>query len=308
MRRLLSVLIFCCAVTFSALAQFSENDNIVGGPPGAGATSNINPESDVVSDTTTGFSVSAMVKGLLRKQELKTTYTLVSNAVLPGVMQIYNKDYWKLPIIYGGIGTGLYYGIHNNNLYKETGEKKYATTSALAFAGAATMYWGTLIDGVMNFPDQRTPDPTKAAIYSALIPGMGQAYNGDWWHIPIWYGGFIVCAYTYAINDSQYNRFKYIYNISSDEESGYIGHITSEQAKWYRDVYRRYRDYSIVAAIVVYALNIIDANVFAYMSDFNVNDDLTFNVQPSIISPISNDMYASGNFHQSYGFKMNLTF
>lgn len=34
--------------------------------------------------------------------------TLLS-AVLPGAGQIYNKKYWKLPIIYGGIGLSVYY-------------------------------------------------------------------------------------------------------------------------------------------------------------------------------------------------------
>ena len=306
MRKFISSIILACAVCFSACAQFTQN-NSFGGPPGQNVQSGVNPESDVAADTTSGFSFKSMVRGLLRKEPLKTGYALASNAILPGVMQVYNKDYWKLPIIYGGIGTGIYFGVQNNKQYAATGEKKYATASALCFAGAATVYWGTLLDGVVSLPTHEKPDPAKAAIYSALLPGLGQAYNGDWWHIPIWYGGLMVCAYTYHFNDMQYKRFRYIYNMANDSDSGYTGHISASQAKVYRDLYRRYRDYSIVASVVVYALNIIDANVFAHMSDFNVNDDLSFNVKPAIIEPVDSRFYAS-NSHYSYGFQMNLTF
>ena len=294
-------------MTFSALAQFTENNSITGGPPGQGVRTGVNPESDVVADTTSGFSFKSLAAGLTHKQPLKPGYALVSNMVLPGIVQIHNRDYWKLPIIYGGIGSGLYFGITNNNQFKETGDNRYATISALCFTGAAAVYWGTLLDGVARLPSDTRPDPGKAAIYSALLPGLGQAYNGDWWHIPIWYGGLMVCAYTYHFNDSQYKRFRYVYNMASDPASGYIGKIPASQAKVYRDLYRRYRDYSIVAAIVVYALNIVDANVFAHMSDFNVNDDLSMNVSPAVIEPL-NSRYMASTAPLSYGLQMNLTF
>jgi len=306
-RRFITSFIILCAVTFSACAQFTQNNSITGGPPGRDVQTGVNPESDVLADTTAGFSVKAMVRGLLRKQPLKTGYALASNAILPGVMQVYNHDYWKLPLIYGGMGSGIYFGVQNNRKFMETGNTDYSTISALCFAGAAAVYWGTLLDGVVSLPTHEKPDPAKAAIYSALLPGLGQAYNGDWWHIPIWYGGLMVCAYTFHFNDMQYKRFRYIYNMASDSSSGYVGHITASQAKVYRDLYRRYRDYSVVATVIVYALNIIDANVFAHMSDFNVNDDLSFNVRPAIIEPVDNSFLASAS-PVSYGLQMNLTF
>lgn len=307
MRRFISSIILLCAVTFSASAQFTQNNSITGGPPGQNVPTEINPDSDIPADTTSGFSMKAMVRGLLGKQQLKTGYALASNAILPGVMQVYNHDYWKLPIVYGGIGTGLYFGIQNNRQYKETGNTDNAKIAALCFAGAAATYWGTLLDGVISFPTDEKPDPAKAAIYSALLPGLGQAYNGDWWHIPIWYGGLMVCAYSFHFNDMQYKRFRYIYNVANDKNSGYIGHISASQAKVYRDLFRRYRDYSVVATIVVYALNIVDANVFAHMSDFNVNDDLSLNVRPALIEPLDGKFLASSS-PVSYGLQMNLTF
>ena len=61
--------------------------------------------------------------------------------------------------------------------------------------------------------------------------------------------------------------------------------ISAETAKWYRDVYRRYRDYSIVATALIYLLQVIDANVFAYMHDFELTDDIAMSVEPAVIAP-----------------------
>ena len=55
--------------------------------------------------------------------------------------------------------------------------------------------------------------------------------------------------------------------------------------EYYRDVFRRYRDYSVVALMGFYLLQIIDANVFAYMQDFELSDDISMNVSPTVISP-----------------------
>jgi len=107
----------------------------------------------------------------------------------------------------------------------------------------------------------------------------------------------------------QYKRFKYLYKMDTyKSETGYVGSITADQAQWYRDTFRRYRDYSILAIIAVYALNIIDANVFANMSDFEVNDNLaSFSIEPSVIEPISKNLASNMN-QASFGFKLNLTF
>ena len=58
---------------------------------------------------------------------------------------------------------------------------------------------------------------------------------------------------------------------------------SAETAKYYRDVYRRYRDYSVLAIAVAYVLQIVDANVFAYMQDFEVNDDISMRLSPTVL-------------------------
>ena len=39
------------------------------------------------------------------------------SAVLPGLGQVYNKKYWKVPIVYGALAGGIYYFNKNNDLY-----------------------------------------------------------------------------------------------------------------------------------------------------------------------------------------------
>lgn len=312
-RKILLISIFFLCICFTAGAQFrsaatSGGGGLVASPPGANVQSgSINGDSDVPADSLRGFSFATMYRGLARKEELKYGYALLSSAIMPGSMQIYNKDYWKLPIFYGGIGAGIYGGIHFNKLYKQTDEARFRTYSYLSYAGAALFYWSSMMDGVVRKPTDRNPDPGKAAVLSALLPGLGQAYNGDWWHIPIWYGGFAVCAYCWHTNDIQYRRFSYDYQMITDVENGYIGRITADEAKYYRDLYRRYRDYSIIATVLVYALNIIDANVFSYMSDFNVSDDLALNIEPALITPFnpSKSFISAPN---AFGVNLSLTF
>ena len=78
--------------------------------------------------------------------------------------------------------------------------------------------------------------------------------------------------------------------------------INAETAKWYRDVYRRYRDYAIVATAAFYLLQVLDANVFAYMHDFEVTDDISMNLEPAIIPPAN----ASGQ--NAFGLRLGFTF
>jgi hypothetical protein len=147
------------------------------------------------------------------------------------------------------------------------------------------LYWGSLLDGVVCYESDTHPHPGRATIYSALLPGLGQRYNGELFKVPIYVGGLMVSIDFLYKNNLNYKRFKRIHNEATTPGSGYSESISAETAKWYRDVYRRYRDYSIVATAAIYLLQVIDANVFAYMHDFEVTDDITMNIEPSVIAP-----------------------
>ena len=266
------------------------------------------------------FSFKEFFGGLAHKNELKIGTMFAGSVIFPGTAQIYNRQYWKLPIIYGGLGalagTGGYY-LHQYNKSQKAYDNfiierdafeasngtpypynapavdtKAKTTGTWLLVGAGLMYWGTLMDGVINFKSKTEPNPGRATIYSALLPGLGQIYNGELFKVPIYWGCLMGSVYFLTTNHTNYVRFKRIHNEATSSDPNISGNvpISGETAKWYRDVYRRYRDYSIVATAAFYILQIIDANVFAYMHDFEVDDDITMNIEPAVIAP--NNAYA----------------
>ncbi|MBQ0123532.1 MAG: hypothetical protein KBS58_01640 [Bacteroidales bacterium] len=306
---------FLC-VCGNAHAQFTRdrfglgnNLNNLAGPPGSENNNSSQDTSNVKTDTLSGFSFKKMVRGYFGRDTLLPGYLLLGSALVPGASQAYNKQYWKIPLTYAGIASGLTVGIYAGNKYRQTGNNSYKIWSTVGYIGAGLVYWGQMMDGIVNFktgPEARRPIPAKATIYSLLLPGLGQAYNGDYWKIPIWYGGLMTCAYFWHTNDMQYKRFKYITIVGNDPESGYVGSITPSQAEWYRDTYRRYRDYSILATVIVYALQVIDANVFAYMADFNVDNNIaSIDVRPAVINPILPELKQSAEAGQMAALGLN---
>lgn len=134
-------------------------------------------------------------------------------------------------------------------------------------------------------------DPRMATRRSALIPGWGQAYNKDYWKIPIIYGILAIPVAAYIYNDDYYKktkfafeaRFKETYNKDSSDVD-FIDpqlkglSITSLQS--YRNAFRRDRDYSIVWFILAWGLQVADATVFAHLKQFDVSNDLSMSLQP----------------------------
>jgi hypothetical protein len=151
-------------------------------------------------------------------------------------------------------------------------------------------------------------------LYSALLPGLGQIYNGELFKVPIYWGCLMGSVHFLTTNNVNYKRFKRIHNEATSPDPAIKGNvpIDAETAKWYRDVYRRYRDYSIVATALFYVLQIIDANVFAYMHDFEVTDDISMGVEPAVISPYNdyamNCTPSFGNGSNAVGVRFGLRF
>ena len=238
------------------------------------------------TDSTQLFSFRQYFGSLAHKRPGQIQNLFMGSTVFVGGSQIYNRQYWKLPVVYGGIGAGVGMGIHFNNKYKNTGESKYKTISTLSFVGAGLVWWGSLLDGTMNFQSDKHPDPGKATVYSILFPGMGQIYNGEYWKIPIYWGAIAGGVYFYSDNKRNYERYKWIYDqASSTDPDVEKPPVSAENALYYRDMYRRYRDYSILATALFYVIQVVDANVFAYMQDFEIDDDITLRVEPTVITP-----------------------
>ena len=283
-RHIFAVLAALTVFSAAASAQFREE---------AFTQSYVDPNDTTARDSTDKmFSLKEYFGGLAHKREARIGVVFAGSTVFVGGSQIYNRDYWKLPVIYGGIGTGVGLGIHYNHQYKATGEDRYKTASVCSFAGAALFYWGSLLDGAARYDKGRKPNPGRSTIYSILLPGLGQAYNGEYWKIPIYWGTLVGAGHYLMLNNTNYRRYKRIHNEATNPEIPYEGSISGETALYYRNVFRRYRDYSIVALAGFYLLQVIDANVFAYMQDFDMGDDISMSVGPSLITT---DSYAMGS-------------
>lgn len=258
------------------------------------------------------FSIKEFYRGVTHQQELKIGTLFAGSTVFIGSQQIYHKQYWKLPITYAGIGACLGMGFHYNNVYKnslntDAVDTHAKTMSTLCFAGAGLVYWGTLMDGVVTYKRGEYPQAGKATLYSLLLPGLGQAYNGEYWKIPFYWGCLLGAYHFYDENLTNYKRFKRIHNEATTPDSGYSYRISAETALYYRDIYRRYRDYSVLAIAGFYLLQVIDANVFAYMQDFEVNDDLSMHISPTVITPDCQFAYTGMN-NSGIGLKLGFNF
>ena len=122
--------------------------------------------------------------------------------------------------------------------------------------------------------------PAKAAFYSAIVPGLGQAYNKKYWKIPLVYGAMGTSMYFYLDNNKNYHKFRDAYKqrlagIYTDEYS----FLDNDRLIKVQRTYERNRDLSLLITVGFYILNIVEANVDAHLMQFNVNDKLTVNPQ-----------------------------
>lgn len=281
------------------------------------------------------FSFQEYFGGLAHKQEARIGTLFAGSTVFIGSYQIYNKQYWKLPIIYGGIGAGIglgtYYTLQYKNSVKAHDASLLAYNEAFAldpnttltvspvntraktlgicmFGMAAAVYWASLLDGATYYKKGVFPNAGRATIYSILLPGLGQAYNREYWKIPIYWGALAGATHFLVTNDINYKRYKRIHNEATSPDKTYTGPISAETAVYYRDVFRRYRDYSIVALVGFYLLQVIDANVFSYMLDFDMSNDLSLHMEPAVIMPDTQYAFSPKDRNAALGFSVGLRF
>lgn len=128
--------------------------------------------------------------------------------------------------------------------------------------------------------------PSKATFYSAIIPGLGQAYLGKAWKIPIVYAAIGTSFYYYNLQNKQMSEYRTAYKqrlngIFNDRFLEKEIPITTEQLLIGIDFHKNYRDMAMLFLAASYMLNILEANVSAHLLQFNVNDDLS--ITPDLI-------------------------
>ena len=146
------------------------------------------------------------------------------------------------------------------------------------------------------------PSPKRAMWLAVVVPGAGQIYNRKYWKLPIFYGGFLGCYYAMRWNNmmyrdysqgymdlmdgnletQSYNQFMHL-GMKIDESKPSDVQRYSNKFKRRKDYYRRYRDMSAFILIGVYALSVIDAYVDASLSEFDISEDLSMKVAPTLM-------------------------
>ncbi len=262
--------------------------------------------------------------------------SLVS-AVLPGFGQVYNKQYWKLPILYGTVGAGIALYVNENKTYKplkteydnlllgvgntrteELNEVHAAmvqsnTRRQLYLGAALASYIYFIGDAAVNYSTNEVSDVKKATTLSMICPGAGQYYNKSYWRIPIVVGMFATTIYVYDWNNRGYQRFKTAYTLRLDYDNNpdnypngsideFSGAYSASTLQSYRDSYRRNRDFAIILTAAAYLLQVLDAHVDAHLKDFDISDDLTINPTLNYTTSPTSD------FSTVCGLNLNLRF
>jgi hypothetical protein len=133
--------------------------------------------------------------------------------------------------------------------------------------------------------------PKIATQRSAILPGWGQAYNKQYWKIPLVYGVLAIPAATYQYNADLYSKAKFAYEARFKEANGDNSDVSKidptlknlglASLQSYRNIFRKDRDYSIMWFILGWGLNVLDATVSGHLKEFDINNDLSLKIQPS---------------------------
>jgi hypothetical protein len=264
--------------------------------------------------------------------------------VVPGFSQLYNKQYWKIPVLYGTVAAGVGVYAWQTKLYKpyrqqydrlisykpaveDIGGSEYerykATATelqsnmirhntnrqvALGFAAASYLYF--MVDGNLNYSGTAT-DVKKATTLAMIFPGAGQVYNQQYWNLPIVVGGFSILGYVVNWNNRIYQRYLTAYNYRTDGKDEtvdeFVGTQTNESTMLsYKNSARRSRDLAMIFLGLFYIIQTVDAHASAHMKTYDVSDDLS-----QIYFVPSTDRFYSQRFGgevNTMGFSLGLRF
>jgi hypothetical protein len=170
--------------------------------------------------------------------------------------------------------------------------------------------------------------PMKATMLSAVFPGFGQIYNRKYWKIPLVYAGFGSLGYAVIFNSKNFNKYTKAYQDFTDkipETASYLKLIrmsdpkdydpvlypdtyNPSEASWIKDrllvgvdYFKRYRDLSYIGIAAWYVISILDANVDASLSDYDIGENINISLAPVQI-PFNNFAVAGINLSMKINF------
>jgi len=148
--------------------------------------------------------------------------------------------------------------------------------------------------------------PAKAAFYSAVLPGLGQAYNKKYWKIPIVYAAIGTGFYFYLDNNKLYKQYRNAYKRRlagfTDDEfygPGDTPFLSDEALIRAQRTLKRNKELSMLVTVGLYVLNIIEANVDAHLLQYNLDENLA--LKPFID-------FNNPNYTTQIGLSLNIKF
>ncbi len=178
-------------------------------------------------------------KGWFMSDSMSLSKVCWFSTVLPGYGQIYNKQYWKLPILYGLVGTGIGMYVHETNKYKPL-KREYEQITSLStvrtpeldalqkemirhntrrqiyLVASVASYLYFIGDAAVNYGTNEVSNVKKATTLACICPGAGQIYNKSYWKVPFVVGGFASMAYCIDWNNRGFQRFKKAYTLRAN--------------------------------------------------------------------------------------------
>ena len=146
---------------------------------------------------------------------------------------------------------------------------------------------------------------SKAALRSAILPGLGQIYNKKYWKVPIVYGIIAIPVSLYSYNRKWYNLTRKAYTIRSTKDTANFGKIapelvplSSEALRLYRNDFRKNMDFSILGILLAWGLNVVDATVDGHLRGFDISDEVSLRLAPKLSTGnMSGQMGLSATFY-----------
>lgn len=150
--------------------------------------------------------------------------------------------------------------------------------------------------------DTNRQDPNVAYKRALILPGWGQAYNRSYWKMPIVYAGLGGLGYWFYFNNRYYKIYQTAYRYSIDGDSTTnplnVPNVdtkgTSDGFRAARDQYRRDRDLSVIYIAAFYALQAIEAYTNAHLKYFDVEENLSMQVAPTLMQTTSSALPRAG--------------
>ena len=132
-------------------------------------------------------------------------------------------------------------------------------------------------------------------MYSAILPGSGQIYNEKYWKAPLVYVAMGTALYLANWNQKEYLHYRNAYEYRTDGDAttidDYDGIYTENNLITIKNYHQKNRDLAYIITAGIYLLNIVDASVDAHLFNFNVNDDLSFKLEPKILRLQNKNQY-----------------